>query len=276
MYRLLIVDDEKTIRENLRYLIDWEKYGVTAVLTADSFERAIDLAVDFRPEIALVDVNLGKHYGYELVKRLREMGLDTCFCMISGYDDFVHIQNSMQAGARDYLLKPINVAELEAYLERTIVGELGGTFRKVPKTSTEIDPVANRPYKSFSNITNKMILMVKSDYGSNLSLTFISEKFSMSSKYIGRVFLNDTGLKFSEYLMVYRLQRARYLVENTREKISFIISSVGYTQQNTFYVHFKRLFDISPNDLRRSRGLEEPELLEEMDTLDELSPEAMV
>ena len=246
------------------------------MLTADSYEHAVDIAVDFRPHIALVDVNLGNHYGYELISRMREMHFDTCFCMISGYDDFVHIQSSMKAGARDYLLKPINVAELEAYLERTIVTELGGKLRENGGSSPEIDPVSNRTYKSFSNITNKMILLVKSDYGSNLSLTSISETFSMSSKYIGRVFLNDTGLKFSEYLMVYRLQKARYLVENTREKITFIISSVGYTQQNVFYVHFKRLFGISPGDLRRSRGMDEPEALEEMDTLDALSPEAMV
>jgi len=276
MYRLLIVDDEKNIRENLRYLIDWERFGVTSVLTADSFAHAVDIAVDFRPHIALVDVNLGDHYGYELVSRLREMGFDTCFCMISGYDDFVHIQSSMKAGARDYLLKPINVGELEAYLERTIVTELGGTLRESVGSSPEVDPVSNRPYRNFSNITNKMILLVKSDYGSNLSLTSISETFSMSSKYIGRVFLNDTGLKFSEYLMVFRLQRARFLVENTREKISFIISSVGYTQQNIFYVHFKRLFGVSPGDLRRSRGVDEPELLEEPGTRDALSPEAAV
>lgn len=273
MYRLLIVDDEKDIRENLRYLVDWEKFGITAVLTADSFEHAVDVAVDFKPQIALVDVNLGDHYGYELVSRLREMGFDTCFCMISGYDDFVHIQSSMKAGARDYLLKPINVRELEGYLERTVVQELGGTVREKQAASAEIDPVANRPYKSFSNITNKMILIVKNDYGANLSLTSISEKFNMSSKYIGRVFLNDTGLKFSEYLMVFRLQTARYLVENTREKISFIISSVGYSQQNNFYVHFKRLFGVSPGDLRRIQGIVEP--AEEPDAQEECTPEAM-
>lgn len=276
MYRLLIVDDEKNIRENLPYLTDWEKFGISAVLTADSFEHAVDLSVEFRPQIALVDVNLGDHYGYELVSRLREMGLNTCFCMISGYDDFVHIQNSMKAGARDYLLKPINVAELEAYLERTVVTELGGKLRESGSSSQELDTVSNRPYKSFSNITNKMILLVKSGYASNLSLTAIAEKFSMSSKYIGRVFLNDTGMKFSEYLMVYRLQRARYLVENTREKIASIVSSVGYTQQNNFYVHFKRLFGVSPGELRRSRGMEDPELLEEMDALGAFSPEAAI
>ena len=118
-----------------------------------------------------------------------------------------------------------------------------------------------------------MILIVKNDYGANLSLTSISEKFNMSSKYIGRVFLNDTGLKFSEYLMVFRLQTARYLVENTREKISFIISSVGYSQQNNFYVHFKRLFGVSPGDLRRIQGIDEP--AEEPDAQEECTPEAM-
>ena len=123
MYRLLIVDDEKDIRENLRYLIDWEKFGITAVLTADSFEHAVDLAVDFRPHIALVDVNLGDHFGYELVSVLRGRGFDTCFCMISGYDDFVHVQNSMKAGARDYLLKPISPKTLYPILDQLYLGE---------------------------------------------------------------------------------------------------------------------------------------------------------
>ena len=259
MYRLLIVDDERDICENLKLLVDWKKFKISAVYTASSFEAAADIALDVKPHIALVDVNLGGHYGYELITRLHEQGLTTVFCMISGYDDFVHVQNSMKAGARDYLLKPISVRELEDYLERTVVRELGGTVRQAKSADAQLDPVANRPYKHFSNITNKMILIVKNDYGSNLSLTSISEKFNMSSKYIGRVFLNDTGLKFSEYLMVFRLQTARYLVENTREKISFIISTVGYSQQNNFYVHFKRLFGVSPGDLRRIRGIDEPE-----------------
>ena len=226
MYRLLIVDDEKDICENIKYLIDWERYGVDCIMTANTFESAIDIAVDFQPHMALVDISLNDgHWGY-------------------------------------YLLKPIDVRELTEYLEHTIVNDLHGTLPNADVPSAEIDPVLCREYSQFSKITNKIILIVKSSYRSSLSLTNIAEIFHMSSKYIGRIFLRDTGLKFSEYLMVYRMLMARNLIVNTKEKISAIASSVGYSQLNNFYVHFKSYFNVSPSSLRRyssAVGADEPE-----------------
>ena len=72
----------------------------------------------------------------------------------------------------------------------------------------------------------------------------------MSSKYIGRVFLRDTGLRFTEYLMAYRMLEARRLIVGTQEKISVIAGMVGYTQLNNFYIHFKNYFNASPSSLR--------------------------
>ena len=60
-------------------------------------------------------------------------------------------------------------------------------------------------------------------------MTNIAEIFNMSSKYIGRIFLKDTGIKFSEYLTAYRMIQARRLIENTQEKISVIANMVGYS-----------------------------------------------
>ena len=263
MYRLLIVDDEKDICENIKYLIDWERYGVDCIMTANTFESAIDIAVDFQPHMALVDISLNDgHWGYDLVEHLRSVCRNTVICMISGFDDFSYVQRSMKAGAKDYLLKPIDVRELTEYLEHTIVNDLHGTLPNADVPSAEIDPVLCREYSQFSKITNKIILTVKSSYRSSLSLTNIAEIFHMSSKYIGRIFLRDTGLKFSEYLMVYRMLMARNLIVNTKEKISAIASSVGYSQINNFYVHFKSYFNVSPSSLRRyssAVGADEPE-----------------
>ncbi len=250
MYRLLIVDDEKDICENIKLLLDWSRFNIGAVYTATSFERAVDIALDVKPDLVLVDVNLGGHLGYELIARLREMGLTASFCMISGYDDFFYVQRSMKAGARDYLLKPINTRDLETYLTKAIVSELGGTLPEQKQSAAQIDEVSNRPYHDFSNITNKVILIIKNDCGANLSLAVIGDMFNMSSKYIGRVFLKDTGLKFTEYLMVYRMYTAKRLIETTQERISDIVVKVGYSQPNNFYVHFNRLFGYSPNVLR--------------------------
>ena len=55
---------------------------------------------------------------------------------------------------------------------------------------------------------------------------------------------------------------ARNLIVNTKEKISAIASSVGYSQLNNFYVHFKSYFNVSPSSLRRyssAVGADEPE-----------------
>lgn len=250
MYRLLIVDDEKDICENIKYLLDWSLYNITSILTATSYAEAVSKAVDFQPHIALLDINLGDHWGYELAEHLRSMGMQTIFCMISGYDDFNYVHKSMQATARDYLLKPIHVAELRAFIERTIVRDLHGVIPEHAASQPELDPVLQVEYSKFSKITNKIILIVKSNYRSSQSLTNIAEIFNMSSKYIGRIFLKDTGIKFSEYLTAYRMIQARRLIENTQEKISVIANMVGYSQLNNFYVHFKNYYNISPSTLR--------------------------
>lgn len=253
-YRLMIVDPDRGICENIPYLLDWSQYGVSGILTANSYEEAISRAVDFQPHIALVELELGDRQGYELVRHLRETGLETVFCTMGDKEDFQWVQQSMRAGARDYLLKPLDTSELRSFLERAVVRELGGSLPERPAVQTGLDPVLHTEYGKLSRITNKIILIVKSNYRRGLSLTGIAEMLNMSSKYIGRVFLQDTGMKFSAYLTAYRMIQARRLIENSQEKISVVASMVGYSQLNNFYVHFKNYFRISPGALRDYGG----------------------
>lgn len=251
MYRLLVVDDEKDIRENIRYLIDWSRYGINQIETAATYEEAVNKALDIRPHIILMDVKLGDgRWGFELAEHLRASGLKAVCCMISGYDEFKYIQRSMQASARDYLLKPVDVRELECFIERAIVEDLKGKLPQQMINAPDVDPVLNVEYGALSRITNKIIMIVKGNYRNSLSLVGIGEMFCMSSKYIGRIFLQDTGMKFSEYLMAYRMIQAKWLIETTGDKIAVIAGQVGYTQVNNFYVHFKEYYGISPSALR--------------------------
>ena len=251
MYRLLIVDDEKDIKENMKLLIDWNRYGIKHILTASTYEEAICMAVDFNPHIALVDVSIGTKWGYDLIEKLKDMKMKTAFVMISGYDNFQYVRLSMKNGAIDYLLKPIDTNALETVIENIIVNSLNGAVEKHLEKQPSIDPVLNIPTDNFSKITNKILLLIHSKYGSSLSLVDISEIFKMNSKYIGRIFIKDTGIKFSDYLTAYRMLKARELIETTDEKIAVIAGMVGYDYLNNFYVHFKNQFNISPSDLRQ-------------------------
>ncbi len=250
MYRLLIVDDEKDICENVKYLLNWADYGFTSIMTATSYTEAVNLAVDFQPHVALVDIKLGDYWGYDLVAQLHSVGLKTVFCMVSGFEDIQYLRRSMQAGASDYLLKPVETMELRRFIERTVVNDLKGQLNHTDAQQQELDPVLKVPYSSLSKITNKIILAVKTDYRGSLSLTAIADRFHMSGKYIGRIFLKDTGMKFSDYLMAYRMLEAKRLILNTQEKISVIANMVGYMQLNHFYIHFKTYFGFSPGMLR--------------------------
>lgn len=250
IYRLLIADQDENTCETIRYLLDWPQYDVSSILTAASYGEAVNLAVDFQPHIALVAVDFGEHRGYELVDYLRSAGAETVFCMMSVREDFHILRESMRAGAREFLLKPINVKELRDFLARAILQDLHGTVLEYTASPLGEDPVLQVEYSQLSRITNKIILMVKSNYRRSMSLTGIANTLNMSSKYIGRIFLQDTGIKFSEYLTAYRMIQARRLIENTREKISVVASMVGYSQLNNFYVHFKGYYHISPTALR--------------------------
>lgn len=251
MYRLLIVDAESSVCETIKQLIDWSHYGFDCIMTAASYTEAINKAIDMRPHIAIVDIRLGDRYGFELAEHLHAIGLKTVFCMISKYDDTYYIRKSMQARAQDYLLKPVSGNELRQFVERILFNQLRGSLPDPASEKGEQDPVLQVPYANLSKITNKIILFVRGNYQQSISLTGIAETLNMSSKYIGRIFLKDTGMKFTDYLMAYRMLEAQRFIINTQEKISVIAGMVGYSQLNNFYTHFRNYFGHSPSALRQ-------------------------
>ena len=75
----------------------------------------------------------------------------------------------------------------------------------------------------------------------------------MNSSYLGQLFIKETGLKFSEYVMLYRLNMAQEMILYTDEKIAVIAEEVGYSNLNYFYTHFRSYFNMTPSEMRLRR-----------------------
>ncbi len=255
MYRLLIVDDPEGCAA-IHSRIDWQSYGFTVVRTANSHAEGINLALELNPHLTLLGNGLGDCRGYELADHLRAVGLRSVFAVLSAEREPERIIQAMRAGARDFLTKPPDENELRTFVERVVVNDLGGSLPREDGVRRDIDPVLRVPYSALSKITNRIILVVRADCRRSQTLKGIAEGMHMSSKYIGRIFLKDTGMKFSDYLMAYRMLEARKLITGTREKISVIAGMVGYGQLNNFYTHFRRCFGVSPSALRSIGGTE--------------------
>lgn len=257
MYRLLIVDDEPHIIEGLKRMINWEQYGIYQIETATSYPDAVAKAIECKPDIAIFDVCIEENRGYDIIHKLNDLGLPTKYIMISGYDDFEYVRQAMIAGAKDYLVKPVDRFELESVIRRIILQDLGGDLQQPIQEDKLRDMILSTSYDQLSYLTNKVILIVKEEYNRNINLKIVANKFKMNSTYLGQIFLKETHMKFSEYLMAYRLIMAKHMIQNSMEKISYIAHNVGYSNLNYFYSHFRDYFGVSPSEVRAMAAKEE-------------------
>lgn len=250
MYRLLVADSDAMDQESICAMLDWSAYGFDNIIHAGSYAEAVDLALDQYPQLVLVDENLEGGKGCTLIEQLRKTGSTSVFCLMTRRETLAELRRAMRSGARECLRKPVQEETLREFVEWVLTKELGGTLPVETISPNRRDPVLQREYSEFSRITNKILLLIHSDYASSLSLTTIAERFNMSNKYIGRIFLKDTGMRFTEYLMAYRMLEAKRLIITTGEKISVIAGLVGYSQLNNFYIHFRDYFGVSPSSMR--------------------------
>lgn len=109
MYSILIVDDEKAIRENLSKAIPFEKYGFCICGTAANGAEALELLPILTPDLILLDVCMPVMDGLGFLKELkRSKHGDTIVIMLSGYSDFDYAKKAMRYGAKGYVTKPVD------------------------------------------------------------------------------------------------------------------------------------------------------------------------
>jgi two-component system response regulator YesN len=120
LWKLMIAEDETTIRKGLRFAANWEDYSITIVGEAEDGEIALEMAMERQPDILFVDINMPFLNGLELMKALREHLPEAIFIVISGYDEFSYAQQALKMDAFDYLLKPVNKEELIKTVKKAV------------------------------------------------------------------------------------------------------------------------------------------------------------
>jgi two-component system, response regulator YesN len=114
MFNLLIVDDEQVIREGLRTLIPWEKYGFSLRHVAINGKDALEKYKEANEPIHLmfIDIKMPGIDGLQVIEKIREMDKLILFVVISGHADFTYAKKAMAWGVEDYIVKPIDEEEL--------------------------------------------------------------------------------------------------------------------------------------------------------------------
>ena len=120
-YRVLIADDVLETRRNTRLMLA-DNPMVDIVAIAHNGREAVELAKKHQPDIALLDINMPEMNGFEAFEEMHKIFPSMACVIISAEDDNQSFRSAMNVGAREYLVKPFTVYQLNNAVKR--VGDI--------------------------------------------------------------------------------------------------------------------------------------------------------
>ncbi|RKS53386.1 DNA-binding response OmpR family regulator [Gillisia mitskevichiae] len=170
--KILIVEDEPQMLENMRQSLEKEHYNVEAV---SNFKSALERIGVYNYDCILLDIGLPDGNGLELLKQLKKMNKTGGVIIVSAKDSLDDRLNGLDLGADDYLPKPFHMAELHARVKAVMrrrnfegnkIVEIGNVLINLESRSVQIEGeeiVFNRKEYDILMylITNKTRLVTK-------------------------------------------------------------------------------------------------------------------
>lgn len=119
MHTLLIVEDEKMIRQGIKAMVQRSGVPVDVILECGNGEMALDILKNQQVDVMFTDIRMPKMDGIELVKAMQKLPYPAPLTVaVSGYDEFSYAVEMLRAGIKEYILKPVDREQMKELLER--------------------------------------------------------------------------------------------------------------------------------------------------------------
>ena len=206
MIRLLIVDDIASTRENLQKLLTFED-DIEVIGTASDGREGLEAAHRLHPDIVLTDVNMPLMDGIQLTETLASELPTSPVIIMSVQGERDYLRRAMQAGAREFLIKPFSHDELVAALRRVYqLEQKKGTF--LAKTGASGDGVSAR-----NGAPAEVLLVFSGKGGVGTSLIATNLAVTLAEQAGARVALVDLDLQFGDIGVMLNLDHSRSITE---------------------------------------------------------------
>ena len=119
--KVLIVEDEFIMRQGIKHMLEWEKEGFTIVGESTNGQEALDLIEKLKPNIIISDIVMPILNGVDFSKVVQKRYPDLQIIILSSYDNFEYVKDTLLSGAVDYILKPtLNPEQLLVTLKKAV------------------------------------------------------------------------------------------------------------------------------------------------------------
>ena len=110
MLKTIIIDDETKGRQMMQRLLEKYCRGVEVVALADSADAGKKMIEEHHPDLVFLDIEMPYRSGFEMLEELESINFNVVF--VSAHEK--HAMKAIKYSALDYLLKPVNIKELQA------------------------------------------------------------------------------------------------------------------------------------------------------------------
>lgn len=197
---ILIADDHAVVREGTRRILEQEP-GLEVVAEAADGEEAVRLAIELKPDVAIVDISMPNLDGIEATRQIKAQCPSITVLILSAYDDDQFVFSLLEAGAAGYLLKDVRGRELvdavravhagESVLHPSIARKVLNRFVSSPEKPKKREPIETLSQRerdilrlatrglSNKDIADQLCLSIRTVQG---HLTHIFNKLQVSSR----------------------------------------------------------------------------------------------
>lgn len=120
MYKIMLADDEGIMIDSMKFIIEKEFGSECIVQFAKTGRSVIELAEEFRPDIAIMDIQMPGINGIEAMKEIRTFSKNTIFIVMSAYDKFDYAKEAIKLGVMEYLTKPMEKNKIVAAIRKAM------------------------------------------------------------------------------------------------------------------------------------------------------------
>ena len=238
--KLLIVDDEDTIRNGIAKYIQLHTDRFDKIYLASNGQEALDIIFRNKPDIMFLDVQMPLKDGIEVMQEAKRADILPYTMILSGYDEFKYCQQALRLGAKEYLLKPVRSSDILQMVNRA-ADELFGRDENVKTQPTE----------EKNHLVELAKEYVEEHYYENLMLADVAQKVGVSAGYLSTLFQKQLSKGFVDYLNEIRIEHACTYLQQNYLKTYEIAYKVGFKDEKYFSKVFKKIKGQSPSEYRK-------------------------
>lgn len=247
---MLIVEDEPITAASLRRILR-ESPLVKKIMIARTGPEMIEQCRRTAPDLIFLDIVIPGFDGLAALGEVRRYCPDCVCLVITAHEDFSFAQRAIRLGVIDYLLKPVSKPTLMRALERAarqLKARGNDEAAPAPEEPPLLSPLRSLPQSGPVAVACEYIRERYTEHG--LSLEDVAAAAGLSPSHLSRIFKDQTGENFVEYLTRLRLNAAARLLRCARASIGQIALAVGYADPNYLSRIFHRLTGLTPKEYR--------------------------